>query len=192
MAMRRNYGQFVHGGTTYIVYESDQKVNTSVQQFTLPTQMNQKKFDDLFGGEGGDKTTVVKTGADRLDKQNQNIGLVTFPGVQGKQFNNLSVQRSDASVAVLFLQDGLIESYIGSAGVGDLRGMFAHLRGNNYNREEKQLLRILYTWLAISNAVGFKICITDSLINAQGGALNPVLAGDHSTTKKQWAVAKIP
>ena len=39
MAMRRNYGQFAHGGTTYHVYESDQKVVPPSTLFKLAQQV---------------------------------------------------------------------------------------------------------------------------------------------------------
>ncbi len=189
--MRRNYGAIKRGHHSYSVYESDQRIITG-GPFQLPTPITQGNFDSLFSADGGTNTTIVSNTAFRLDKQN--TALVGFDNIPDTLFNNLSVQKENASLAVLYLEHDFIGTYTEPAraisdDVAGLRGMFKQFRNSKAGNGEKLLLRVLYTWLMVSNRVGFKICICKNQL--QTGVSAPALAMSPAENAKTAAKALI-
>ena len=110
-------------------------------------------------GQSGNHTTIWKSGAFRLDKQNA-AGLVHFSShnVDAVQFNNLSIQSGDASYGVLYLQAAF--AGIGAEDVAGFRAPFVALKGGRATHNDIHFLRMLYTWLWVSNKRNKKMCIT--------------------------------
>ena len=190
--MRRNFGQIRRGTATYFVYESAERI-VSGGAFALPAQIPDPRHRELMvDSVGGSRTTLVKANAYRLDKQNSS--LVTFDN-HANAYDNFSIQTGSDSIAVLYIEDGFIQSYTNGAvaigtDVAGLRGVFAAVRNGTAGDGDLLLLRVLYTWLAVSNKVGYKLCIS-SKVKAIAAPPVPALAGDPSAAVKEQAKANI-
>jgi len=167
--MSRSLGNFnVRNEQVYYVYESDEAIKAVGQ---LP-QISRRQMDNLFTeGRSGNRTTIWCDQSYRLDKQN-NDGTVNLYGFQG-EFNNLSLQSGDASLAVLYIQDGF--AGIDAEDVAGFRAPFSSLNGGRESREDVQFLRMLYTWLLVSNQQNKKYCITTRTIRTTAQD-NPAIA----------------
>jgi len=151
----RNCGNIERGATTYRVYESDELVESE----RVLSKMSTANFNALMvSGQSGDRTTIIKNeGKSRLDKQNP----VPVSFNSDKDYDNLSIQIGDLSVAVLYIKIGFLETFGVQNDVAGLRALFATNRGRSKpDREQTYLLRVLYTWLAMSNSVNRKMVIT--------------------------------
>ena len=175
----RKFGQIKRGGAIYFIYESDILVKASG---TL-TPLSPGRFNDvMITGDGGDSTTIVKSASSRLDKQNSIP--VTFK--EDPNYDNLSIQTGSDSVAVLYVKIGFMETYNADTDPGGLRALFASNDSTHTpSIDQALLLRILYTWLAVSNAVNRKIVITTKSFPAT------VVVGDPANPHKVRAKALI-
>lgn len=185
--MRRNFGMMRGGAAGWHVYESNERIVAGTGALALPAQITDRNFNALMSaGEGGVRTTIVNSGNYRLDKQN-NGGLVTFAG-HANAYDNLSIQSGDNSLAVLYIEDGFLQSKGAQTDIAGLRALLTNgARGESNN---KYLLRVLYTWLAVSNKVGFKICISRRVYAIVAAA--PALIADPSAAVKVRAAAAFP
>ena len=177
--MRRSFGVMRGNGANWNVYESSERLIAGAGALALPAQITDRNFAAIFTESvGGARTTVVTSGGYRLDKQN-NGGLVTFAG-HANAYDNLSIQSGDTSLAVLYIEDGFLQSKGAQTDVAGLRALL--LNADHGERNTKYLMRVLYTWLVVSNRLGFKICISRRM-HAVVAAV-PALAADPSAAIK--------
>jgi len=187
--MRRNFGTIRRANIQYRVYESTQSItNGNLVQIT------NNNLGDLFDGQHANHhaTNICTNGNYRIDKQNQH-GDVAFPNIGGgARFDNISVQSGNDSIGVLYVQTGFMETFSNpnngdcGASMNELRGMFGHYRNNNTEDGEVLLLRMLYTWLCVSNRVNRKIVICSNVIALQN-PVNPALVDPNLNQIKQRA-----